>query len=62
VAATSVSPKNHGVENPYIEAVLKEWTLYCKILEKTNYKRDSFGGTTFFLPKFRGFNKWHFVC
>jgi oxygen-independent coproporphyrinogen-3 oxidase len=24
--------KNHGVENPYIEAVLKEWTLYCKIL------------------------------
>ncbi|MEN9488317.1 MAG: hypothetical protein RL494_582, partial [Bacteroidota bacterium] len=23
--------KNHTVENPYIEAVLKEWSLYCSI-------------------------------
>ena len=22
--------KNHDVENPYIEAVLKEWALYCR--------------------------------
>ena len=26
--------KNHEVENPYIEAVLKEWTLYRDILGK----------------------------
>ena len=56
--------KNHSVENPYIEAVLKEWTLYCKLLgEKTNYKRDSFrwwNSNIFFDNKFRAFNKWYF--
>ena len=26
--------KNHTVENPYIKAVLKEWALYCEILDK----------------------------
>ncbi len=25
--------KNHEVENPYIDALLKEWELYCEILE-----------------------------
>lgn len=46
--------KNHGVENPYIEAVLKEWTLYCKILgEKPKIKEIHLGGgtPTFFSPK-----------
>ena len=26
--------KNHNLEHPYIEAVLKEWRLYCKLLMK----------------------------
>jgi oxygen-independent coproporphyrinogen-3 oxidase len=26
--------KNHDVENPCIEAVLKEWALYCDILDE----------------------------
>ncbi|MDI5887812.1 oxygen-independent coproporphyrinogen III oxidase [Flavobacterium yafengii] len=46
--------KNHGVENPYIEAVLKEWTLYCKILgEKPSIKEIHLGGgtPTFFSTK-----------
>ncbi|PIF63359.1 MULTISPECIES: oxygen-independent coproporphyrinogen III oxidase [unclassified Flavobacterium] len=46
--------KNHGVENPYIEAVLKEWTLYCKILgEKPIIKEIHLGGgtPTFFSTK-----------
>ncbi|HEY4616924.1 MAG TPA: oxygen-independent coproporphyrinogen III oxidase [Flavobacterium sp.] len=46
--------KNHGVENPYIEAVLKEWILYCKILgEKPQIKEIHLGGgtPTFFSPK-----------
>jgi oxygen-independent coproporphyrinogen-3 oxidase len=38
--------QNHGVENPYIEAVLKEWTLYCKILEKPTIKEIHLGGGT----------------
>lgn len=39
--------KNHGVENPYIEAVLKEWMLYCKILgEKPTIKEIHLGGGT----------------
>lgn len=39
--------KNHGVENPYIEAVLKEWTLYCAILEeKPLIKEIHLGGGT----------------
>ena len=43
--------KNHTVENPYIEAVLKEWTLYCKILDKKPVIKEIHlgGGTpTFF--------------
>ncbi len=46
--------KNHSVENPYIEAVLKEWTLYCKILgEKPTIKEIHLGGgtPTFFSTK-----------
>lgn len=39
--------KNHSVENPYIEAVLKEWSLYCKILEqKPVIKEIHLGGGT----------------
>jgi oxygen-independent coproporphyrinogen-3 oxidase len=39
--------KNHGVENPYIEAVLKEWDLYCAILdEKPLIKEIHLGGGT----------------
>lgn len=39
--------KNHGVENPYIEAVLKEWSLYCKMLpEKPMIKEIHLGGGT----------------
>lgn len=46
--------KNHAVENPYIEAVLKEWTLYCKILGgKPAIKEIHLGGgtPTFFSTK-----------
>ena len=46
--------KNHSVENPYIEAVLKEWSIYCKILgEKPIIKEIHLGGgtPTFFSPK-----------
>ena len=46
--------KNHSVENPYIEAVLKEWAIYCKILgEKPTIKEIHLGGgtPTFFSPK-----------
>lgn len=45
--------KNHDVEHPYIEAVLKEWALYCKILgEKPIIKEIHLGGgtPTFFSP------------
>ena len=39
--------KNHSVENPYIEAVLKEWALYCAILEeKPLIKEIHLGGGT----------------
>jgi oxygen-independent coproporphyrinogen-3 oxidase len=39
--------KNHGVENPYIDAVLKEWILYCAILEeKPLIKEIHLGGGT----------------
>jgi oxygen-independent coproporphyrinogen-3 oxidase len=39
--------KNHSVENPYIEAVLKEWSLYCTILgEKPKIKEIHLGGGT----------------
>jgi len=43
--------KNHDVESPYIEAVLKEWSLYCSILDKRPIIKEIHlgGGTpTFF--------------
>jgi oxygen-independent coproporphyrinogen-3 oxidase len=46
--------KNHGLEHPYIEALLKEWTLYCKILGKKPIIKEVHlgGGTpTFFSTK-----------
>lgn len=46
--------KNHDVEHPYIEALLKEWKLYCKILEETPIIKEIHlgGGTpTFFSVK-----------
>ena len=39
--------KNHEVEHPYIQAVLKEWDLYCSILgEKPKIKEIHLGGGT----------------
>lgn len=39
--------KNHDVENTYIKAVLKEWSLYCKVLnEKPIIKEIHLGGGT----------------
>jgi len=39
--------KNHSVENPYVEALLKEWDLYCSILdEKPIIKEIHLGGGT----------------
>ena len=39
--------KNHEVENPYIQAILKEWTLYCDVLsERPNIKEIHLGGGT----------------
>jgi oxygen-independent coproporphyrinogen-3 oxidase len=39
--------KNHEVEHPYIQAVLKEWDLYCTILgEKPKIKEIHLGGGT----------------
>jgi len=46
--------KNHTVENPYIAAILKEWGLYCAILEEKPIIKEIHlgGGTpTFFSPK-----------
>jgi len=46
--------KNHDVEHPYIEAILKEWALYCNILdEKPIIKEIHLGGgtPTFFSTK-----------
>lgn len=46
--------KNHTVESPYIQAVLKEWRLYCKLLdEKPIIKEIHLGGgtPTFFSTK-----------
>lgn len=46
--------KRHEVEHPYIEAVLKEWDLYCELfLEKPIIKEIHLGGgtPTFFSPK-----------
>lgn len=39
--------KNHNVESPYIQAVLKEWNLYCELLdEKPIIKEIHLGGGT----------------
>ncbi|TDW52290.1 oxygen-independent coproporphyrinogen-3 oxidase [Flavobacterium sp. 270] len=39
--------KNHSVEETYIKAVLKEWSLYCKLLpEKPLIKEIHLGGGT----------------
>lgn len=46
--------KNHDTENPYIEAVLKEWAMYCNILEEKPIIKEIHlgGGTpTFFSTK-----------
>jgi oxygen-independent coproporphyrinogen-3 oxidase len=46
--------KRHEVENPYIEAVLKEWQLYCNLFDsKPVIKEIHLGGgtPTFFSPK-----------
>lgn len=39
--------KNHEVEHPYIQAILKEWTLFCEVLgERPNIKEIHLGGGT----------------
>ncbi|TKC12399.1 oxygen-independent coproporphyrinogen III oxidase [Pedobacter polaris] len=46
--------KNHGVEIPYIDAVIKEWEMYCQVLgEKPKIKELHLGGgtPTFFNPQ-----------
>lgn len=46
--------KRHEVEHPYIEAVLKEWRLYCEIFPKKPIIKEIHlgGGTpTFFSPE-----------
>jgi oxygen-independent coproporphyrinogen-3 oxidase len=46
--------KRHDVEHPYIEAVLKEWQLYCELFPKKPIIREIHlgGGTpTFFSPE-----------
>ncbi|PCJ28841.1 MAG: oxygen-independent coproporphyrinogen III oxidase [Flavobacteriales bacterium] len=46
--------KQHSVEQPYIETVLKEWNLYCNLFDsKPRIKELHLGGgtPTFFSPK-----------
>lgn len=46
--------KNHKVEDPYIQAILQEWRMYCDLFdEKPNIKEIHLGGgtPTFFSPK-----------
>lgn len=46
--------KNHNVEIPYIDALIKEWGMYCKVLgEKPKIKELHLGGgtPTFFSPQ-----------
>ncbi len=46
--------KQHGVEEPYIDTVLKEWDLYCALFdEKPRIKELHLGGgtPTFFSPQ-----------
>jgi oxygen-independent coproporphyrinogen-3 oxidase len=39
--------KQHGVEQPYVETVLKEWDLYCDLFdEKPRIKEIHLGGGT----------------
>ena len=39
--------KNHGVEIPYIQAVIKEWEMYCNVLgEQPKIKELHLGGGT----------------
>lgn len=45
--------KNHGVEAPYIDALIKEWEMYCTVLgERPKIKEVHLGGgtPTFFSP------------
>ena len=47
--------KRHEVEQPYIQAVLKEWELYCALLQDTPVIKEIHlgGGTpTFFSPEY----------
>jgi oxygen-independent coproporphyrinogen-3 oxidase len=46
--------KQHGVEQPYVDTVLKEWDLYCELFEeKPRIKEIHLGGgtPTFFSPE-----------
>ena len=46
--------KNHAVEDPYVEALLKEWNMYCKLIGGTPEIKELHlgGGTpTFFSAK-----------
>ena len=46
--------KRHDVEHPYIDAILKEWELYCELLPKKPIIKEIHlgGGTpTFFSPE-----------
>lgn len=46
--------KQHGVEEPYVDVVLKEWELYCNLFnEKPKIKELHLGGgtPTFFSPE-----------
>ncbi|RZK56011.1 MAG: radical SAM protein, partial [Pedobacter sp.] len=46
--------KNHGVEIPYITALIKEWEMHCKVLgEKPKIRELHLGGgtPTFFSPE-----------
>ncbi|NRD23943.1 oxygen-independent coproporphyrinogen III oxidase [Winogradskyella litoriviva] len=50
--------KRHEVESPYINAVIKEWNLYCELLnEKPKIKELHLGGgtPTFFSPEHLNF-------
>lgn len=46
--------KNHALEHPYVQSVLKEWRLYCQLFDEKPMIRELHlgGGTpTFFSPK-----------
>lgn len=51
--------KNHNVEKPYIEALLKEWEMYCSMLpEKPHIKEIHLGGGT---PTFFSHENLHWL-